>query len=453
MKPGFVWLLAFLALPLAGAPLLVHPAFRRYGLPCRVALAAGVGAVALSVVMTLAALAGVAWGTLWLVTVSMAVSALLRFGLASEAEDPEVPDPGPRSLRRLSITISAVSVAAALYAARTASTTSVDLFLFWGPKAEAFASARTIDAAFLRAPLHFDMHPDYPPLVTNVFAFATMLAGRFPWGASTFAFPLVTASLALALPSLLGAGRPKDPAFAVSALVITLTTLLGIALNVAGNADTILLFFEVGAAAILTAPDAGRGSRRLLAGLFLAGAASAKVEGLAFGAAAAALFLLLDRRGRTIRGASLLLVPTGVSLLAWFAFGARNRLFGFYQGYGSFFTLHWESLPLILRTLAGALSSVAWGLPFLLPIAVLLLASGRSRSAWIPLGSAVLLSGFFVFTYLHSNFLLVEWIGWSAGRIYTPVAALLVLAAMPATATARSVPREMTSPARAPGGA
>ena len=228
---------------------------------------------------------------------------------------------------------------------------------------------------------------------------------------------------------------------------------MGIALNVAGNGDTVLLFFEVCAAALLTGPDAGRGSRLLLAGMFLAGAASAKVEGLVFVAAAAALFLLLDRRARTLRGASLLLLPTGVSLAAWFAFGAKTRLFGFYEGYGSFFKLNWESLPLILRTLAGELSRVGWGLPFLVPIAVLLCARGLSRSSWIPLGCAALLSGFFVFTYLHSTYLLVEWIGWSSGRIYTPVAALLALAAMPATATDRSIPRETASPARAPGGA
>ena len=145
------------------------------------------------------------------------------------------------------------------------------------------------------------------------------------------------------------------------------------------------------------------------------------------------------------------MLPTGVSLLAWFTFGSTTRLFGFYEGYGSIFTLNWGSLPLILRTLAAELSSVAWGLPFLLPIAVLLSAPGRSRSAWIPLGTAALLSGFFVFTYLHSTYLLVEWIGWSAGRIYTPVAALLALAAMPAAATTRSVTSETASPARAPG--
>jgi hypothetical protein len=453
VRPGFAWLLGFLALPAAGAPLLVHPAFRRFGLPCRAALAAGVGAVVLSLVMTLAALAGVAWGILWLVAVSMAVSALLRLAPGNESGDPEAPDPGHRFPRRISVTISGLSAAAALYATLTASATSADLFLFWGPKAQAFAAARTVDATFLRAPLHAYMHPDYPPLVTNVFAFATMLAGRFPWGAATLSFPLVTAGLALALPGLLGAGRPRDPAFAVSALIIAATSLLGIALNVAGNGDTILLFFEVCSAALLTAPDAGRGSRRLLAGIFLAGAASAKVEGLAFVAAAAALFLLLERRGRTLRGTSLLLLPTVVSLLLWFAFGAKTGLFGFYEGYGSFFTLHWESLPLILRTLAGELFSVAWALPFLLPIAVLLATPRRSRSAWIPLGSALLLSAFFVFTYLHSNYLLVEWIGWSAGRIYTPVAALLALAAMPTTATERSVPRETARPARAPGGA
>lgn len=453
MKPGLIWLAAFLALPVAGAPLLAHPAFRRYGFACRAVLAAGVGAVVLSLVMTLATLAGVSWGIVWLLAVSAAVSALLRAGLESEADDPETPLEETRLPGRLSIALSGLSVIAAFYAARTASATSADLLLFWGPKAEAFAAARAIDVVFLRAPLHPYMHPDYPPLVTNVYAFATMLAGRFPWGTAPLSFALVTAGFALALPGVLGAARPRDPALALSALIIASTTLLGIILNVAGNGDAILLFFEVCAAALLTAPDAWRGSQRLLAGIFLAGAASAKVEGLAFVAAAAALFLVLDRRGRTLRGAALLLAPTVVSLLAWFAFGAKTRLFRFYEGYGSFLSLHWESLPLILDTLAYALFQVAWGLPFLVPIAVLLCARGLSRSSWIPLGCAALLSGFFVFTYLHSTYLLEEWIGWSAGRIYTPVAALLALAAMPATATDRSVARDRATPARAPGGA
>ena len=171
MKPGLAWLAAFLALPLAGAPLLAHPAFRRFGLPCRAALAGGVGAVVLSLVMTLATLAGLPWGFPWLLVVSAAVSALLRLVLGTEAEDPQAPLAGPQLPRRISIAISGLSVAAAFQAAGTAAATSADLLLFWGPKAEAFAAARAIDAVFLRAPLHPYMHPDYPPLVTNIFAF------------------------------------------------------------------------------------------------------------------------------------------------------------------------------------------------------------------------------------------------------------------------------------------
>jgi hypothetical protein len=452
VRPGALFVLAFALLPVCGAPLLAHPAFGRYGLLCRTVLSAGAGAVVLSLLMTLGALSGAAWGIPWLVVAAMAVSLLLRVCLGQEADGRDAPEQRPATARRLGNAVSAACVAASLHATLTAAATSADLLLFWGPKAQAFAAARTIDAAYMRAPFHTYLHADYPPLVTNLFAFAAMLAGRFPWGAATLTFPLAMASLAAGLPGLLGAGRPRQAAAAVSCLAVASACLMGITFNVAGNGDGILLFFEACAAALLASPDASRPSRLLLAGLFLAGAASAKVEGLAFVLAAVALFAIVDRRARQPRAAALLLLPTGVCLSAWFAFGARNRIFGFYEGYGPLLRLHRESLGLILRTLAGELFAVAWGLPFLLPIALLLVAPKAARNGWIPLFTAASLAVFFVFTYLHSNYLLVEWIHWSAGRIYTPVAVLLALGAMPANASNTSVPNETASPMREPGG-
>ncbi len=83
----------------------------------------------------------------------------------------------------------------------------------------------------------------------------------------------------------------------------------------------------------------------------------------------------------------------------------------------------------LLSSIGQALSSAGWALPFLLPLAVLLATKGRWRLALIPVGTALLLAGFFVFTYLHGDPNLRLWILWSAGRIFSPVAALLTVAA------------------------
>lgn len=429
MKPGELWLLAFTLLPVAGAPLAIHPAYRAYGLFCRTALAFGIGAVVLSLVMTIAAVCSVPWGVGWLLAVSVPISWLLRLALGPEAEGPRPNQGGSSAPIAAAALISSLCVGAALFATFAAAASSTDLFHFWGPKAEAFASARTIDAAFLRAPWLDHLHPDYPPLVTNLFAFATLLGGRFPWGTVTYSFPLFLAALAIALPGILAADRPRGAAHSISALAITTAGLLGIAYQVAGNGDLILLFFEACAMALLTGPDASRGSRLLLAGLFLAGAVSAKVEGLAFAVTVAAIFFALSPPERTLRAALLLVGPTATSLGAWLAFGWTRQLFRFYVGYGRFGDFHVARLPLVMRAVAGELAQVAWGLAFLVPIAVLLLCRSGSTRVWLPIGTAAILSAFFVFEYLHGPEELVrEWILWSAARVFTPLAVLLALA-------------------------
>ncbi|MGH9399827.1 MAG: hypothetical protein ACRD00_05630 [Thermoanaerobaculia bacterium] len=429
MKPGHIWLLAFALLPAAGAPLALHRAYSSYGPFCRAALAAGIGAVVLSLVMTLAALVPVPWGIGWLVAVSVLVSWMLRFALGPEAQGPSPVAARQRQPLLLAAFLSTACVCVALFATSAGAASSSDLFRFWGPKAEAFASARTIDAEFLRAPWLAHLHADYPPLVTNLFAFATLAAGRIAWGAATYTFPLFLAALALALHGILSADRPRGEAYTTAALAVAATGLLGVGYEVSGNGDMMLLFFEACAMALLTGPEAQRGSRLLLSGLFLAGAASAKVEGLPFALAAAALFGLLSPRARTLRCAAFLLAPTAVCLGSWLAFGWTRQLFRFYQGYGRLAEVHLANLPLILSEVAAELTGVAWGLAFLVPLAVLLLCRPGSRRVWLPVGTASILSVFFLFTYLHDPGLMIhDWIHWSAGRIFTPVAVLVALA-------------------------
>jgi hypothetical protein len=49
--------------------------------------------------------------------------------------------------------------------------------------------------------------------------------------------------------------------------------------------------------------------------------------------------------------------------------------------------------------------------------------------AIIPLGTAGLLAGFLVFTYLHVADDPAQWISWSAARVFAPIPVLFMLAA------------------------
>ncbi len=398
MRAGYLSLFSLACCPLAGWPLLAHATFSRLSFFARAGLSCAAGAVVLSGWMTVFALLGIVWRPVVLVLMAVLVSYLLRFLLpSSEAAREKVP---PRESRtslaeKLALVVIGVSVLAALAAAASASATSPDLLLFWGPKAQAFAAARTVDAAFLRDPFLGYMHTSYPPLVTNLYAFASIVAGRFAWGAATaFGF-------------------------------------LGNELDVGGNGDSWLWLFETLAMATLVGDFAARRAGQLLAGLLLAGAVTAKVEGLPFALVAAALFLLL--RGKDLKpgpAAAFLFLPSAVSLGAWLAFGATRRIFYGYEQYGRFLDVHWDRLPPVLSDIGGALWSAGWALPYLLPLSALIAAPRKSRLVLLPLAVSAVLAAFFVFTYLHGDVNSGTWIEWSAGRVFSPITALLVLASV-----------------------
>jgi hypothetical protein len=432
MRAGYLWLASFAIYPLVGAPFVGHAAFRRYGIVCRTVLAGGVGMVLLSATMTVWALVGWRWGPI-LVFASAAVAFALRWllrdsdlPLSARREEAR----GPRSVTAIALTVNAISLLAALLATLAARSTSPDLLFFWGPKAQQFASARTIDAAFLSAPHLEYLHVYYPPLVTNVFALGAIAAGRFPWGAATLTFPLLLAATAVGLFGILRAEAPPPHAAAASALVVSALGLAGISSSVAGNAEPFLLFFELLAVAFLMTPAARFDAGKLLAGLLLAAAAAAKVEGLPFVLAVVVLFLLLDRSAARplARTALFLLAPTILSIGAWFAFGATRKVFFGYTGYGHSLEFHWDHLSGVASAMGIALWKVGYALPFAVPVLVLFATRPKCRSALLPIGAAAALSVFLLLTYLQSTQDPRLWISWSAARTFSPVTALLALA-------------------------
>jgi hypothetical protein len=302
--------------------------------------------------------------------------------------------------------------------------------LFWGPKAQQFAAARTIEVDFLRAPFHEYLHIYYPPLVTSVFSFGTMVAGRLPWGAATLTFPLLLAAAAIGLAGILKTESGAAPAVATSALVTSSLALLGIHASVAGSADPFLLFFESLGLAVLLTGVAGSTAGKLLAGLLLAGAAASKVEGLPFLLTAVVLFLLLERGRRSPIAKTLLLVgPAAVSLGTWFAFGAIRKLFYGYQSYGRFLDVRWDHFDVVFLGFGRAFWKAGYALPFLVPLVVLLRTRGKSRRVLLPVGVALALVGFLGFTYLHGEADPTLWISWSAARVFSPMTFLFALAA------------------------
>ncbi|MDQ5858644.1 MAG: hypothetical protein M3542_10285 [Acidobacteriota bacterium] len=452
MRSGYLWLASFVVYPLVGTPLLRLPAFRRFGFATRVVLAGGVGLVLVSWTMTAFALTGVRWGPP-LLLVSVAVAFALRRALRGY---PQVPSPRVRGEGQgegrsspsplwgegrgegrppvttvAGLAITAISILAAFAATLSGLATSSDLLLFWGPKAQQFAAARTIDVDFLRAPFLEYLHVYYPPLVTNVFAFGATITGRFPWGAATLTFPLLLAATAVGLAGILKTESNAPSAAATTALVTSAIGLLGVHAMVAGNADPFLLFFEILALALLLTPIAASDAGKLAAGLLLAGAAGSKVEGLAFLLATVSVFLLVDRERRGSIPKTLLLLagPTLVGLGTWFGFGAARRLFYGYQGYGRFLDVRWDHLDEMVAGFGSAFWKSGYALPFAVPLLVLLLTPGKTRRALVPIGIAVALTGFIAFTYLHGETDPKEWIGWSAARVFSPITALLALTA------------------------
>ena len=429
---GLLWISVFPLLALAGAPLLAHPAYAGIPRLARAVLAGAAGAALVSVTMTGFALLGIPWNLPAVLAAAMALGFAMRLTLRRQTFEPSTDSSG--RVAKLPVLAATVSVCAAFLAVAAGSASSPDLLFFWGAKAQRFALAHTVDASYLGDPSLAYMHAYYPPLVANLYALASIAAGRMSWTAATFLFPLLLAALAAALPGILRAGAPErrtSAAAAASALTVAAIAVIGMEADVGGNGEMPLLLFETAGIALLLSPLAVTPAGQLLAGWMLAGAVTTKIEGLPFALTAIAAFVWI-RSGSIRIGPALLRLglPAAASLLLWFSFGARTHLFRGYSGEGALLAPHPEHLGVALHAIAAALASTGHALPYAIPSVCFLAAARRlDRDAAIPLVTAAALSAFLLFTYLDRPGDPSQWIAWSAPRVFSPLPMLFALSA------------------------
>lgn len=404
---GAIWLAAIALLALPGTIVWRLPFVARMGRAARWALAFATGAFVAALVMYVYAVAGVHWTR---VNIALPLVVLAVLGLRR----PATADPLPQTRNRRSATGDRILLAVILiiltYAILDARATCGDLVYIWGPKAQAFTVARTIDTKFLAFPHYYLMHPDYPPLVPMIYSWGSIAAHHFAWWGALLLSVGVVASLAGVLYGFGASSRSV-------VFVVAVLTYGFVFAYVAGGADPFLLLFEGIAVIALTFAPESRDAQ-WIAAASLAAAAFCKVEGLSFAIIVAFAFLLTQRRvGRAIA----LLAPTLILIGSWLLFARHYKLLDQYARART--PMHWPLLPGVLGRVGGRAAYGALWLPW---IAALV------PSVWRPARFPLLVgAGAFaatIFFYLHTADPWY-WIDSSADRILlTPLLCLAVAA-------------------------
>ncbi len=434
MTAGAVYLVAHTLVAVLGLPVLCMREVGRWSPPARAAAAFAVGAIVLAVESTLSTLLGIAWNPL----IVLAPPLLLAIVLARTADEKAGTvrtafRPG-RGAAAFGIFVGGAAVGHLALSLVTARATSTDFLLFWGVKAVHFAGAKGVDPALLRHPWFGHAQPFYPPLVPTLDAWGTLAAGNMPWRTA----PLVTllwfvaaAVMVLEIQRRRLGDRNATlvTAFWMAALSASLVKSFS-----GANAEAPLLLYETAAGMLLLTEgeDPGPG-RRLLTGLFLAGAVLTKIEGTVGSSLlilGALLRDILARRPLFRRQlAGLVIPPLCVGLLWW----SYLRHFGIpanYSGRGRLAELHWDRLGELVGSMLAHLDAGTWWLAWILPT-LLLAATGRRcwRQVLPGILAAVGLLVFFLFIYLHETTSQTMRIGWEIPRTSQPALSLLIAAA------------------------
>lgn len=398
MTTHLLFLAGFLLLPFIGLATWRIEAVRRMDLAARIAIAGAAGAMITAVVMAMLSLLHIEWSRTALVLILGTIAAVSWRRATANRQRPTAH-------------WSLVFILLTCYGLLTARETAGDLHFFWGPKAIGFFRAGGIDPTFLANKIN--PNADYPPLVPLLYAWSHTLAHQFSWWGA-----LLTTALFLfgTIAIVRGCSGDADGALLVAA-TLAFTFAIGFA---AGGADPPLVFFEALTLAALTFIDDERG-RDILAALGLAGAAWTKIEGATFVVAIVIAVLVMHR---SVKRALIIAAPALILLAGWLAFLVFN---GLVFGYGGAkMGIHLAVLPKTLLLTAKAGLYELYGLPWLVPIA--LLAMGRARRAALPLIVAVLTIGAAIFFYIHVPDP-AWWIAASAPRVLlTPLTALLIAA-------------------------
>jgi hypothetical protein len=406
-----VWVLGVLLVTGFGLVTWRIPLMQRLDVGARLAIAFASGCVVLSVVMFAFTLTHVPFtraSLLIALVVFLAVAPLTR----------RFAPPSPRGAGRGAFGIAAILLLTA-YGLFTARETCGDLIYFWGPKGQRFYLAEKIDVAFLAFP-HFKlMHPDYPPLLPLVYAFASSVAHGFSWWGALAAMLLLLLATALAFRGLAREALGDERAAAYATL-LTAVLAYGYARSmVAGAAEPMLLLFETIAVAALTFRDDGE----VIAAIALAGAAWTKIEGAAFVAIVVVAYLLTRRR---VARAMAMALPSVILVGAWLLLAMKHKFIDQYARVEE--PLHLESFGTIAKVMSVQASYGAFYLPWLAGAVPFAFARNWRRAALPLLVFAGIVASALYF-YLH-GIAPVWWIRASADRVLlSALMALLVAAA------------------------
>jgi hypothetical protein len=424
----------------------------------RLAFAFLAGALLLTIEATLFSIAGIRWSVpaLALPLIAITVASLVvapgtrarnpRPALAEgEASldasiDPAVHASIPASIeppmasRRHARAPTALLLLAVAHVALTIVTTqsvSPDYLLFWGVKAVRFAMARGIDAGFLFTGFS-PPQPDYPPLVPVLQGWGVQVAGAMPWltGAAMSAVWLLAAALVIR-DLLAAAGAPR---YAAPFWTLAMALSFG-ATGCGGNAEAMLIaYLSVGALAM--ALETHHPRCRWIVAIALAAAALTKAEALfAIGTLLVGVavrdLVRRDRRGFVRLGMHGAAAIAGIGL--WFAYQFRfGRAIGFHR-FTSVKQFYAGNLAVLLREGPSHLGAGAWGLSWLLALAVVAAVAIRAPRRLVAASPLLLpvplFFAFFVFLYLqYANGLSMQ-LAWTLGRISQPALSFLILGA------------------------
>jgi hypothetical protein len=255
-----------------------------------------------------------------------------------------------------------------------------------------------------------------------------------PWNAAPLVTLLWLAAAAVLVGAALGRLDPGRTPLAAAYWMAALAASFGVSYS-GGSAEAPLLLYVSAAAALLAVErpeDPGFG--RWVAGIFLAGAVSTKMEGTL-----ASLLLLLgtalrDRLAaerRPLRALVPLLLPPLLAGSLWLALAARFRLSAGSPGRGALFDVDLAHLPEAVLGILRSLESGTRWLSWALALAILLWSATRpALRQLVPLlvtigGSLIV----FLAVYLHEPGDPSQRIGWEMPRLSQPSLSLLIIAA------------------------
>lgn len=394
--------LAYLLLPLVGIGVWRFDSVRRMPIAGRLAIATASGALIVALTMGLLSLVGVEWSRGVLVTVFVLFAiggfAILRKRGAVEVLRFAQDDVGTCFFWLLT-----------LYGTLTARESCGDLQFTWGPKAIRFFRAGGIDAGVLHTWPQLTV--DYPPLQTLLLAWSNTMSGQFSWWSAVLGGPLFL----LATLAIIRTWTRDARGTMLIAAALAWTFALAYP---AGCAEPPLLLFEIIAIAGLTFESDPK-AQTFFAALGAAGAVWTKLEGTTFAIAIVITILVVQRNWKR---ALIVAAPAAVLIGSWLTFIRVNDLLYMYRG--ATMKIYFETLPVVLRTLAKVAKFELLWLPWL--VAIALIAIGNVRRALVPISVALLTAGATVFFYIHYPDP-VWWIESSSPRvILTPMLALLI---------------------------